>query len=76
MIKKKMPLYYNDDKTLEIFTTTIKDLENGQRKKHVEDPQYVEPESMNTHSEEREAKSTLVFKSSSGITNVTNFHEF
>lgn len=26
LIKKKMALYYNDDKTLETFTTTIKDI--------------------------------------------------
>lgn len=70
-----MPLYYNDDKTLEIFTTTIKDIESGQRKKHFEDPQYVEPESMNTQNEDkREGKSTLVFKSNHSLSNVTNFH--
>lgn len=43
-----MALYYNDDKTLETFTTTIKDLSAGQRKKHSENPQYIEPEIMNT----------------------------
>lgn len=53
VVKKKMALYYNDDKTLETFTTTIKDLEQGQRKKHQESPQYIEPEIMNTSKEEQ-----------------------
>lgn len=50
-----MPLYYNDDKTLETFTTTIRDLEVGHRKKHTEDPQFVEPEIMNAPIENNKA---------------------
>lgn len=45
-LKKKMPLYYYDDMTLESYTTTIIDLEKNTRKKHTGEPQYLDPESM------------------------------
>jgi hypothetical protein len=32
--KKKMPLYYYDDLTLESYTTTLLDLEKSKRKSH------------------------------------------
>lgn len=35
-MKKKMPLYYYDDMTLEGYTTTLNDLAKNTRKKHLE----------------------------------------
>lgn len=43
---KKMPLYYYDDLTLEIYTTTITDLDKNKRKEHVSEPVYLDSESM------------------------------
>ena len=76
LIQKKMPFYYNDDKTLETFTTTITDLEQGLRKQNTENIQYVEPELMNTSGNNKSGESTLVFKSSTAGSTVNNFHEF
>ena len=77
LIKKKMPLSYHEDKTLEAFTTTINDINQGKRKTHLEDHQLVEPEIMNSHNDEKKfGDSTLIFKSSNIISNATSFHEF
>ena len=44
--KKKMPLYYCDDLTLESFTTTINDVGKNVKKIHNIEPLYLDPESM------------------------------
>lgn len=44
--KKKMPLYYCDDLTLESFTTTIDDVGKNVKKIHNIEPLYLDAESM------------------------------
>lgn len=41
-----MPLYYNDELSLEQFTTTIDDVEKKVKKKHPTEPLYLDAESL------------------------------
>lgn len=41
-----MPLYYNDELSLEQFTTTIDDVEKKVKKKHLTEPLYLDAESL------------------------------
>jgi hypothetical protein len=41
-----MPLYYYDDLSLEMYTTTVIDVSKNTRKNHKADPLYLDPESM------------------------------
>ena len=40
--KKKMPLYYYDDLSLEHYTTTIKDVDKKTKKTHTIEPLYLD----------------------------------
>lgn len=53
-MKKRMPLYYYDDMTLEQYTTTLNDLAKNTRKTHSDQPQFLDPESMK-HNENSKA---------------------
>ncbi len=41
-----MPLYYNDELSLEQYTTTIDDVEKKVKKKHPTEPLYLDAESL------------------------------
>lgn len=41
-----MPLYYNDELSLEQYTTTVGDLEKKIKKKQITEPLYLDAESM------------------------------
>ena len=57
-----MPLYYYDDLSLEMYTTTVVDVSKHTRKNHKAEPLYLDPESMK-QSEEVKAESKIIFKS-------------
>ena len=73
--KKKMPLYYYDDLSLENFTTTIDDVEKKQKKIHNIEPLYLDSESIKKN-EQVKPESKLIFKNENTEQQVGSFEEF
>ena len=70
-----MPLYYYDDLSLEMYTTTRVDVKKNTRKVHKAAPLYLDPESMK-QSEEVKAERKIIFKSQTNKDDLSNFEEF
>ena len=70
-----MALYYYDDLSLEMYTTTILDLNKNIKKIQRTEPLYFDPQSIK-QSEQVKAQSQIIFKSENNNDSISTFQEF